>query len=86
MATDEEIRKQAVRQSALQTMGLAVLLERTGGRLEFSESEYKALQDRYGGSKNMTVHIEIQRPASGGEASVVLTLVRKPPANGDLVS
>lgn len=86
MASDEEVRLRSVRESALQTMGLVVLLERAGGNVSFTESEYKAVLERLGGPTMMAVHIEISKPAKGGQPTVELTLVRKPPANAELMS
>lgn len=85
MENDEEARRRAVRETALQTMGLVLLLERAGGSLTFTEREYEEAVARHGGPTQVTIHMEISKRGDG-ETSVELSLVRKPPANAELVS
>lgn len=85
VANDEEMRQAAARTAAMQAMGLTVLLARAGGAATVTEAEYEEILARFGGKTNMAIHIEAVGSA-GGPAEVQLTLVRKPPANADLVS
>jgi len=85
MASDEEIRQAAIREAAMKTTGLVVLLARAGGASSYTEAEYDEVLERYGGKTNMAVHVEVVTSA-GGPPEVQLTLVRRPPANADLVS
>jgi hypothetical protein len=82
--TDDELQAAARRTSMLQTAALVVLLERNGGSLTFTEAEYQAIVDRYGGSRLMAIHHEVLRSSAGDE--VRFTLVRKEPGQGELVS
>jgi len=85
MMDDDKARRAAAREAALKTMGLVVLLARGEGRLTFTREEYDEILARYGGPAQFAVHIEIL--SSGGEPDEVqLTLIRKPPANAELMS
>jgi hypothetical protein len=85
---DETQKAQAAarREAALQTMGLTVLLERNGGRLRFTKAEYEAVVGRYGGSAAMAIHMEVLAPPGQDPDEISLTLIRKEPGQGDLVS
>ncbi len=64
---------------------LTVLLDRTGGRIEFTEADFQSVVQRYGGATNMNIRLEVVRQA-GRPDTVVARLERKPPANLDLPS
>ncbi len=83
--TDEQARRDAIREAKLKSMALFVLLERAGGRVTFDDDEYAAAIERVGGSANAAIHVEIVS-SKGGPDSVQLSLIRKPPANAELVS
>jgi hypothetical protein len=84
---DEKARQASVREAALKTMGLVVLLARGEGRLTFTREEYDEILARYGGPAQFAIHIETLGPSSGGGPDEVqLTLIRKPPANADLMA
>lgn len=85
MAIDNDAAARVRRELAMQTAGLVILLDRAGGRLTYTESEYQATVDRHGGKTNMAIHMEVVRQGQG-EPVVELTLTSKPPANADLPS
>jgi len=82
---EQETRRAATRETALKMMGLVVLLSRAGGTTTFSQADYDEILERHGGLALMAVHIEVAS-IGGGQPKVELTLVRKPPANAELVS
>lgn len=83
--TDDDTRKRAQRDSALRLAALTVLLDRAGGSLSFTEAEYQAIADRFGGRANLVVHLEI---VQRGDAppTIEVKLLDRPPRQGDLVS
>lgn len=83
MSMDEKAAAEARRSARLRDAALVVLLERAGGSLEFTEADYQAVVDRYGGSTNFNLHFEVVKP-SGQPERARLVLERKPPAQGDL--
>lgn len=70
---------------ALHMAGLVVLLDRAGGTLTYSEADYEAVLARHGGTMMMVVHAEVLKEKGKDKPDRVrLTLVRKPPGNGEL--
>lgn len=70
---------------ALHMAGLVVLLDRAGGTLSYSETEYQAVLVRHGGKTMMVVHAEVLTEKGNDKPDQVrLTLVRKPPGNAEL--
>ena len=53
--------------------------------MTFTPAEYEAILARYGGSANFASHVEVLG-SGGGPNEDQLTLIRKPPANAELVS
>lgn len=80
---DEKAAAEARRTEALKHASLALLLDRAGGRLEFTEAEFQAVVAKYGGSTLMNIRLEVVRQA-GQPDRVVARLERKPPAQGSL--
>lgn len=69
----------------MKAAGLVVLLERSGGRVSYSEAEYQAIAARYGGTASLAIHMEVAK--TGDNPPVVeLTLISKAPKNAELVS
>jgi hypothetical protein len=71
------------RKRALLDAALTLLLHRAGGRLSFTEAEYHAVLDSYGGSARMNMHYEIVRQ-DGQPDRIELLLEQRPPRNGEL--
>lgn len=77
---------QALRDSAaMRQAALVVLLDRLGGRATYTEADYQAIAERFGGPANLAIHVEVVRKGDGPPA-VELQLIRKAPANAELVS
>lgn len=85
MDDNEKARRLAAREAALKTMGLVVLLARGEGRATFTQAEYEEILTRYGGSASFAIHVDLLSSGDGVD-EVQLTLIRKPPANAELVS
>ena len=83
VSEDQEARK-ARAAAALQLAVLVVLLERNGGSVTFTESEYQAIVARYGGSSLMAVHHEVLAMPGEAPDEVRFTLVRKAAGQGEL--
>lgn len=84
---DDNERREILRQDALRQGALVVLLSRAGGSAGYTEAEYQEICARYGGTKNLAIHIEVlKRPADEKPDEVRLTLIRKAPENAELVS
>lgn len=82
MADDDTRLRQ---QAQLTNSGLVVLLARAGGSATFTEAEYQQAAEQYGGLSRLAIHAEVVR--DGDRAPYVrLALVRKDPANAELVS
>jgi len=60
-----------------------VLLDKAGGRVEFTEAEYQRAVERYGGASQLTIQFEVVRE-SGRPDVVVARLERRAPANAEL--
>jgi hypothetical protein len=71
------------RKRALLDAALTLLLHRAGGRLSFTEAEYHAVLDSYGGSARMNMHYEIVRQ-DGQPDRVEFRLEDKPARNAEL--
>jgi hypothetical protein len=82
---DENEARRQRREIGLQTTALAVLVGRAGGRVTYTEAEYKALAESYGGPANLGIHVEIRKPGDGS-TSVEVSLIRKAPSQGSLVT
>jgi hypothetical protein len=83
MAIDEKAADEARRLAALRDAALALLLERAGGQIEFTEAEYQAVLVKYGGPMLFNIRLEVLRQA-GQPDRVQARLERKPPAQGSL--
>ncbi len=71
--------------AAMQAMALVVLLDRAGGSIEVSRSEYEAALDRHGGSSMMAIHSEALGPKVGSTPDTIrVSLIRKPAGQGEL--
>lgn len=81
---DEDEARQLRRAGGLETTALAVLLGRAGGSVTYSQAEYQELAERYGGRASMGIHVEITR--TGDESTVKVSLIRKEPSQGSLVT
>jgi hypothetical protein len=64
---------------------LTILLDRAGGRVEFTEADYQRVVARYGGTSEMNLRLEVVRQA-GRPDKLVARLERKPAKNLDLPS
>ncbi|MCZ7536094.1 MAG: hypothetical protein M5T61_09330 [Acidimicrobiia bacterium] len=64
---------------------LTILLDRAGGRVEFTEADYQRVVARYGGRSEMNLRLEVVRQA-GRPDMLVARLERKPAKNLDLPS
>lgn len=83
MATDKN---EALRAStAMQQAALVVLLERAGGSASYTEAEYQAIAARFGGPASLAIHVEVVRKGDS-PPTVELQLIRKAPAQGELMS
>lgn len=73
----DEARKLALAQSheALIRGALVVALERAGGTLAYSSTEYDRIAERFGGASDLGIEVEASMGAAGPQ--VRLTLVRK---------
>jgi hypothetical protein len=78
-------RAKAFRTDNLTRAGLVTLLARAGGTATFTEAEYQAVAAQYGGTASLAVHIDVLQEGEG-EREIQLTLIRKEPANAELVS
>lgn len=78
-------RKAKRREDQMVRAGLVVLLGRAGGRATYTEAEYEELAAAYGGTRSLAIHAEVVR-IGGRPPEVQLTLIRKEPANAELVS
>ena len=85
MTGEDAARRAAAREVALKTAALFVLLDRAGGQVTFTDDEYTAALERAGGSAMAAIHIEILGSKEGPD-EVQISLVRKLPANAELVS
>jgi hypothetical protein len=85
MDDEAKIQAQARREAGLQATALAVLLARAGGKATYTQAEYRELAERYGGFTSLGIHIELSHDAAG-EATVEISLIRKDPGQGSLVS
>ena len=83
MSIDEKAAAEARRIDALKHASLALLLDRAGGRVEFTEAEYQAIVAKFGGPTMFNIRLEVVRQA-GQPDRVVARLERKPPAQGSL--
>lgn len=68
------------RQVHLQAMGLLVLLDRAGGSVTFTEAEYDAAVERWGGKAAATIHVEVSK-AGDRPRQVEVSLARRPPVS-----
>jgi hypothetical protein len=73
----------ARRLAALQQMALVVLLERAGGRIAFTETEYQAVVDRHGGAAMMAIHAELLASPGENPDEAQVSLITKVPGQGD---
>lgn len=80
---DEAAAEEARRLEALRGAALALLLERAGGSIEFTEAEYQAVLAKYGGRTMFNIRLEVVREP-GRPDRVRARLERKPPAQGSL--
>jgi hypothetical protein len=71
------------RKRALLDAALTLLLHRAGGRLSFTEAEYHAVLDSYGGSGRVNMHYEVIRQDDQPDR-VELLLEQRPARNGEL--
>ena len=71
------------RRTAFAHSALTVLLDKAGGRVEFTEAEYQRAIARYGGASQLTIQFEVVRE-SGRPDVVVARLERRAPANAEL--
>lgn len=79
-------KNEALRQSVeTQRAALVVLLDRAGGRASFTEADFQAVTEKYGGSLNLAIHTEVVQRGNSAP-TVELQLIRKAPAQGELVS
>jgi hypothetical protein len=85
MAIDTKEAAAARRKQALLDAALTLLLDRAGGTLVFTEADYHAALDKYGGASRMNMHFEV-RHEPGSPDTVHLTLEEKAPANAELKS
>ena len=77
--------KRSYDMGALQMAGLVILLDRSGGSLTYTEAEYQEVVARHGGKTMMVLHAEVLKdPDTEKPDQVRLTLVSKPPGNGEL--
>ena len=83
MALDERELAKERRIAALRLSALALALHRLGGRIEFTETDYLAVVEGYGGPPIFNIRIEVVREP-GRADRVVASLERKPPKQGDL--
>lgn len=83
MAIDEKAATEARMLEALRHSALALLLDRAGGSVEFTEAEYQAVLSKYGGRTMFNIRLEVVREA-GRPDRVRARLERKPPAQGSL--
>jgi hypothetical protein len=74
------------RQTALEQGALVVAIARAGGSISFTEAEYQAVAERYGGTASLAMHIDVLAAPGGKPDEVKITLIRKAPANAELSS
>jgi len=72
------------RRSTMQAAALVVMLERAGGTASYTEAEYQAIAERYGGTSNLAIRFEVLED-EGKPREAKLTLVRKKAENAELV-
>jgi membrane protein implicated in regulation of membrane protease activity len=82
---DENEARRQRREIGLQTTALAVLVGRAGGRVTYTDTEWKALAEQYGGTASLGIHIEVRKP-DDGSTSVEVSLIRGKPSQGSLVT
>jgi hypothetical protein len=78
LAMDPEM--EARNRAKVANNALPVLIGRAGGQVEITKAEFEEIASRYGGPSQMT----IQMDRIGEGDAIRLTLVRKPPLQGDL--
>lgn len=83
---DETARRRAFNQTAMQTAGLVVLLDRAGGSVTFTEAEYQAVVAKHGGTTRLSIHMEVVGTPGEQPDTVRLQLISKEAGNADLVS
>lgn len=82
----DQDKNEALRLStSMHTAALVVLLDRAGGQASYTEADYRAIAERYGGSANLAIRVEVVRKGDS-PPTVELQLIRKAPAQGELVS
>jgi hypothetical protein len=79
-------KNEALRASVeMQRAALVVLLDQAGGRASYTEADYQAVAEKYGGTLNLAIHVEVVKTGDSAP-TVELQLIRKAPAQGSLVS
>ncbi len=71
-------------ENQMQLAALVILLSRAGGVVTYTEADYQEVASRYGGTKNLAIHVEVLR-AANCPPEVRLILIRNTPENGELV-
>jgi len=72
------------RRATMQAAALVVMLDRAGGKASYTEADYQAIAERYGGASNLAIHFEVIED-EGKPRVAELTLVRKKAENAELV-
>lgn len=81
---DDTEAAKARRMRRLMESALTLLLDRAGGSVSWTESEYQAAIAKYGGSSRVNLHIEVVK-ANGVDVAKI-SLQEKAPTNAELVS
>lgn len=77
-------RKPVYELGATRTAALIVLLDRAGGSMSFTEADYQAAVERYGGKTNLVVHVDVLGVPGQKPNEARVSLLRKPPGAGEL--
>jgi hypothetical protein len=83
---DDDEAKRLRRKQGLFEAALTLLLDRNGGSLTFTEAEYQAMVAKYGGASKIAIHFEVLATPGKEPDEVRFRLIRKEPANAELVS